>query len=346
MTRSSLANAQVSDVLCLGETMVLFATPKGAKLATSPFVNMYVGGAESNVAIGLAHLGHDVEWFGRLGRDQFGVRIRDFLVKRGVHTSRVIMDEERPTGVYFKDSFNGQSDVYYYRAGSAASALNRSDVERLALGNRRLCHLSGITPALSDECSKLVERVIIDREPPSGAVSFDVNYRPQLWDVATAAPRLLEFARASDIVIVGRDEAEVLWSTGDAQSVRELLPDVPELIVKDAHLGATHFDSLGTTYVTALGVEVVEPVGAGDAFAAGYLAGWLDGWDIVRSLRLGHLVAAFTLQHASDLPTLPNRTELFKMVDVEESEWLDMQLPDSNENSVRAADFEGLGLAD
>ena len=314
-------------MICLGETMQLFAAPDGTPLAATPAVNAYVGGAESNVASGLAHLGQSVEWFSRLGRDPFGEHIRRFLEDRGIDVGRVVIDESRPTGVYFKDQARGQNEIYYYRAGSAASAMNGADVAGLQLGRRRLCHVSGITAALSPACDGLLERILLQRTSKQCPISFDVNYRARLWDARVAAPRLLELARGADIVVVGRDEADVLWATGAAAGVRELLPDVPQLIVKDAEHGATHFSEGGTVFVPAPSVEVVEPVGAGDAFAAGYLSGWLDGWDVERALRLGHLMAAFTLQHVSDLPTLPPRSTIMEMSALSDTEWDRLSLP-------------------
>lgn len=312
-------------MLCLGETMQLFAAEGGAPLAAAPSLNVYVGGAESNVASGLAHLGQRVEWFSRVGSDPFGERIREFLSGRGVDVGGVVVDDLRPTGVYFKDRVDDRSEVYYYRAGSAAAAMSRKDANRLALGQRRLCHLSGVTAALSPGCDDLLQRILLERDASECPVSFDVNYRARLWDVATAAPRLLELARAADIVIVGRDEADLLWSTGDADGVRRLFRNVPQLIVKDAEVGATQFSAEGTVFVPALSVEVVEPVGAGDAFAAGYLSGWLDGSSIERSLRLGHLMAAFTLQHVSDLPELPAATELAELSTLDHASWRDLR---------------------
>lgn len=325
-----MAARAVPEVLCLGETMQLFASEGGAPLGTTPSLGVYVGGAESNVASGLAHLGQSVEWFSRVGSDPFGERIRGFLSGRGVDVGGVVVDDRRPTGVYFKDRVlndrvGDRSEVYYYRAGSAASAMSRADVAGLALDGRRLCHLSGVTAALSPGCDDLLQRILVERTAGQCPVSFDVNYRARLWDVATAAPRLLELARAADVVIVGRDEADLLWSTGDADGVRGLLPDIPQLIVKDAEVGATQFSAEGSVFVPALAVEVVEPVGAGDAFAAGYLSGWLDGLGIERSLRLGHLMAAFTLQHVSDLPQLPPAAEIAELSALDEGSWRDLR---------------------
>lgn len=314
------------EALCIGETMVLLVPEAGEALARAASVAAHIGGAESNVASGLARLGIAAEWFSRLGADPLAERILGELQARGVDTSRVATDPGRPTGIYFKDQGAGSSRVYYYRQGSAASALGPTDLDALALERRRLVHVSGITAALSDSCDALLQRVIVERAA-SAAVSFDVNYRPTLWGVAEAAPRLLELARAADIVIVGRDEAETLWGTTDAASVRALLPDVAELVVKDAEFGATQFDARGATFVPALRVDVVEAVGAGDAFAAGYLAGWLRGADTASALRLGHVMAGYTLGAVSDIAELPAPELLHALAHTPADDWAELRLP-------------------
>ncbi|WP_082717090.1 PfkB family carbohydrate kinase [Microterricola viridarii] len=315
------------EALCIGETMVMLVPELGEPLAQTASVAVHIGGAESNVAAGLARLGVNAEWFSRLGADPLAERILAELRERGVDTRRVAIDDGRPTGLYFKDQGSGSSRVHYYRKGSAASALAPADLAGLALERRRLVHVSGITAALSASCDALLQHVIVQRATSAATVSFDVNYRPTLWSVAEAAPRLLELSRAADIVIVGRDEAETLWGTTDAASVRALIPDAAELVVKDAEFGATQFDASGATYVPALRVDVVEAVGAGDAFAAGYLAAWLRGADTATALRLGHVMAGYTLGAISDIVELPPRDALYALAETPDELWPALRLP-------------------
>lgn len=314
------------DVVCLGESMTMLTATSRSPLRRRPHLAMYVGGAESNVACGLAHLGHAVEWVGRVGADPFGQGIVDFLESRSVGTGRVTYDENRQTGVYFKDRAKARTVVYYYRAQSAASAMSRADVDPTIFGAAGLVHLSGITPALSDSCDDLVQGLIVDRIHGTATVSFDVNYRPALWPVAEAAPRLRELASAADIVVVGRDEAEVLWGTESPADVRALFPDVAELVVKDNEVGATLFAGDEIVFQPALRVQVVEPVGAGDAFAAGFLSAWLQGMPPDRRLRHGHVLAALTLQHESDLPTLPAPETVAAWSALEGEDWMSLDL--------------------
>ncbi|MFF3601820.1 sugar kinase [Kitasatospora indigofera] len=327
-----------AETLCIGETMLLFVPASGESLAEASQVSAHIGGAESNMAAGLAQLGARAEWFSRLGADPHAERILRTLQGRGVETPMVVTDPTRPTGLYFKDHSSGVNRVYYYRAGSAASALGPGDLAGLRLRERRLVHVSGITAALSASCDALLQSVIVERAASEPTVSFDVNYRPALWSVEAAGPRLLELARAADIVIVGRDEAETLWGTTDAASVRALFPDAAELVVKDAEFGATHFGAAGATFVPALRVDVVESVGAGDAFAAGYLAAWLNGDDTATALRLGHVMAGYTLGAVSDIAVLPPRSTLRELAGSTDAEWAGLTLPASTSSASDTPD--------
>ncbi|MBG6215827.1 2-dehydro-3-deoxygluconokinase [Arthrobacter sp. CAN_A6] len=325
MTNTQESGAESPPLLCLGETMVLLTADDGP-LEENSHVGIHIGGAESNVASGLAHLGHEVEWFSRVGDDPFGRIVRDFLRTRGVRLDRVAVDPGRPTGIYLKNREAESSRVFYYRSGSAASAMGPDDLRSLSLESRALCHVSGITPALSATADALMQQLLIDRPVPELKVSFDVNYRPALWPRSIAAPRLLQLARGAHIVVVGRDEAEVLWDTERAEDVRRLLPDTPHLVVKDAAIGATHFTGDSVTFEPALMADVVDPVGAGDAFAAGFLSGLVRGLGVSQALRVGHLMAGLTLQHVSDLPALPPAEAILSVSRLGTEEWADIQL--------------------
>lgn len=313
------------DVLCIGETMVLLTPREEQTLVESQLLEVHVAGAESNVAAGMAHLGSRVSWFSRVGRDALGTRVKRELAKHGVDLSYLTEDPRRPTGLYLKDAGVSGSPVYYYRRGSAASAMRPVDLSALSLDRRKLCHVSGITPALSSECDELMNELMRRGGSRSPLISFDVNYRPGLWTPQEAAERLFELAQQADILMVGRDEAEKLWGTHTAQRVRDLFPTVPQVIVKDADVGATGFVNGQEFFVPALKVRVVEPVGAGDSFAAGYLSAMLGGMSPEHGLKLGHLMAAYTLTHVGDLPPWPHHKRLTELAHCTSEQWDSMR---------------------
>jgi 2-dehydro-3-deoxygluconokinase len=134
------------------------------------------------------------------------------------------------------------------------------------------------------------------------SLSFDVNYRAALWGGRDAGAELRELAAQADIVFVGLDEAQVLWGTATPQDVRDLLPGPSVVVVKDGDVGATEFHGSESCFVPAIPTDVVEAVGAGDAFAAGYLSAHLRGLDSGERLRAGHRQASLVLQSTSDVP--------------------------------------------
>ena len=309
------------DVVCVGETMVMLTPAVPAPLTDRPRLAMEVGGAESNVACGLAQLGHHAAWLGRVGADPFGQIIIRALTAHGVEVRDVEIDPERPTGLYLKDPGIERSTVYYYRKGSAAAAMAPPFAAAVRARAPRLVHLSGITPVLSDDCAALVESLLTERIPGGPLLSFDVNYRPALWDPAAAGAVLLPLARRADVVLVGRDEAETLWGTAASDDIRALLPGVPCLVIKDAEHGATCYEGAELTFVPALTVDVVEPVGAGDAFAAGFLSGLIGGRSARERLRLGHITAAATLCCVGDLAVFPPADTRARMLAAADETW-------------------------
>jgi 2-dehydro-3-deoxygluconokinase len=160
-------------------------------------------------------------------------------------------------------------------------------------------------------------------------VSFDVNHRPALWRHRPVDPAdvLLESARAADIVFVGRDEAEILWGTGKPGEIRDLLSPAPTVVVKDAERGAVAFTGDGEeVFVATPDSAVVERVGAGDAFAAGYLAALLQRRDTEAALRLGHLMAATAMASLGDVPTALAPAEVESRLALDEAGWAALRL--------------------
>lgn len=289
------------EVVCVGETMGQFVPESGGGIETADLFRLRQAGAESNVAINLARLGRSVSWVSRVGDDAVGRRLVAGLTAEGVDTSGVLVDDSRSTGVFLKDLGAGARPVTYYRNGSAASAIDRSDIVRACGVAKGILHTSGVTPALSASCADAVEFLVTS--PRSGyEVAFDVNFRPRLWpDHAEAAAMLFHLADSADIVFIGLDEGESLWGVADADAIRGLIRAPHTLVVKDAHKSAVAFVEGRRYEVPALRVDVVEPVGAGDAFAAGYLHAMTRGRAPDFALRCGHVVARASLLTVDDV---------------------------------------------
>ncbi|HWT34198.1 MAG TPA: sugar kinase [Microbacterium sp.] len=301
MTDPSASTPATPRLITLGETMALITPALAESLATARDVRLLVGGAESNVATHAAHLGIPTAWVSAVGDDALGVRVREDVARHGVDVHWVASDPRARTGVYFKDPGRG---VLYYRSGSAAAHMSPASVAGIPLEEAEIVHISGITPALSHSCAALIDTIVDRVSAGPGILSFDVNHRASLWEPGVAAPALLALARRADLVFVGLDEAEGLWGTADPDAVRDLIPRPTMLVVKDGDVGATEFHRYATadvrSFAPAIPTEVIEAVGAGDAFAAGYLAAHLQGADAGERLAAGHRRAHLVLQSTSD----------------------------------------------
>ncbi|WP_245721206.1 sugar kinase [Nocardia pseudovaccinii] len=317
----------------IGEGLAVLVARPGP-LEDSENFERTAGGAEANVATALTQLDVDAGWISRVGDDGFGRYLTGHLAARGVDVSAVVIDPARPTAVYVKergsgsgkatDLADGASRMLYYRTGSAASALSTADLTAAAglLESTDLVHFTGITTALSDSATRLTETLVA--LPRRGKlVSFDLNYRPALWAgrVEQAAEVLARHVRGCDVVFLGADEAEAVFGTDDADRLRALFPEPEHLVVKNNEHSVTGFSGTERVEVPALELEITERIGAGDAFAGGYLAALLHGRPLEQRLRFGHLCAAAALTGTGDVAELPSPGALAALAILDESAW-------------------------
>jgi 2-dehydro-3-deoxygluconokinase len=291
----------MTAVVCIGEAMGQIV-PSNGDVATATEFHLNQAGAESNTAIALARLGVDVAWVGRVGGDPLGHRVVSRIADEGVDIVQVLSDPQRNTGLFIKQPAGLERDVRYYRESSAASRMGPADIDRALSLSPQVIHLSGITPALSESCDAAVEYALETCRESGVMVSFDINFRAVLWphrDVA--ARRLADIAKRCQIVFVGRDEAFDLWQTSTTESIASALDGASIVVVKDGAEDASSVEAGVKTVVKAPPVDVVESVGAGDAFAAGWLAGMLHGESPAFRLKLGHLAARRALSATDDI---------------------------------------------
>ncbi|WP_112243853.1 sugar kinase [Kribbella monticola] len=296
------------DVLTLGEAMVSIRSKTALRMGGE--AHLSVAGSESNVAIGLARLGHQAAWIGAVGNDEPGRLIQRTLRAEGVDTRYLRFSDESFTGfIAFDQPAHDITRVSYHRRGSAGSTLTAAEcLAALEETRPRLLHVTGITPALSDEAGAATLSAV--RAAASGGVhvSFDVNYRGRLWSRADAAVVLRELLPHVDTVFASDDELDLLTDASDP--VTELLASVNEVVVTAGGKGAWSHTNAGTIHQPALPVTVVDSIGAGDAFVSGYLSGTLD--ELPTSARLDRATAsgAFCVGAFGDWESLPTREEL------------------------------------
>lgn len=297
-------------VITIGESLVAFIPDSHTKLRYVQQFSKVVAGAESNVAVGLSKLGHPSGWVSKVGSDEFGQFIIRELRAEGVDTSRVMISDEGPSGIMFKQfSANLASQVFYYRKGSAASTLKASDLDWEYLKGAKILHLSGITPALSASCRDMVYELFSFAKQEGILISFDPNIRRKLWSEEEAKRTLSPLIVQADIVLLGEDEGSLLLQSDDRHRIADILLEkgVKAIGIKRGGDGACVADATARYDIPAYPVKVVDTIGAGDAFNAGFLAGILEGCPILQCGRMGALMGALAVSSYGDIEGLPDR---------------------------------------
>ena len=314
-------------VVTIGESMALLTVPSGRQLRGGMCAPVGFGGAESNVAIGLARLGVPVTWLSRVGDDAFGSLITRELRGEGVQVLAAA-DAGTRTGLMVKEQLHGTPwRVRYYRDGSAASRLSPADLDpavvRRAIADARVLHVTGITAALSGCALDTVRRAVRLARAAGVLVSFDVNYRAALWPAERAVSVLAELCGAADVVFAGVAEAALVLPSADATDEGALARGLAELgahtvVLKLGARGALALAGDRTVHAATDPVDVVDPVGAGDAFVAGFLSGLVEDASIAECLRRGNRLGGAVCRVPGDWEGLPTRDELYHAYSVPE----------------------------
>lgn len=293
-------------VVTFGEVMVLMLADPGPPLGHAGIFRRQIAGAEANVAVGLTRLGVRTRFIGRIGEGPLGDGILRALRAEGVDVDYVVRDPA-PDGVIIRD-FHGERpvEVSYHRAGSAGSRLRTGDITGNAFGDARLLHVTGITPTLSASAREATIAAVTDARAAGMTVSFDPNIRRRLAPVEAQIPQLRDLAAQSDLVFAGEDEARLIAGMSDLEAAARwfLQQGAALVVIKQGAGGSWATDGHRTWRQVAMPVTAVDPVGAGDAFAAGFLSRWLDGRATAEALAAGAALAAAVVQVPGDMDGL------------------------------------------
>jgi sugar/nucleoside kinase (ribokinase family) len=303
------------DAVTFGETMGMFIADSAGDLTSVENFTRKLAGAESNVAIGLARLGFKVGWVSRLGGDYMGRYIRHVLTAEGVDIGRVVDDPARSTGFLVKShAEGGDPTVEYFRRGSAASRLSVADFDAGYFLAARHLHATGIAAALSDDAMDLARLAMQKMRHAGRTVSFDPNLRPSLWPSrAVMVERINELACAADWVLPGLSEGRILTGLTTPEGISAFYLDrgCKVVAIKLGPEGAYVRTPKEAMFVPGVAVErVVDTVGAGDAFAVGFVSAMFEGLGVVAAAARGNRLGALAIQVAGDMDGLPTRTQL------------------------------------
>ncbi len=295
------------DLVALGEAMIRLAAPHGESLESAHILEMRSAGSEANVTVALARMGFRTSWISKLVDDPLGRRIAGDLRRHGVDTSAVVWATGGRTGLYFLEQAPSPRGVtvYYDRSGSAFSTLRPEEIDLTSIGQARWAHTTGITPALGDPCARSAERFLSEARAAGVATSLDVNHRRKLWSANKARDVLMPLLDGINLVIATQEDAREVFDLHGAP--RELAVQLRERVragaavvtagVEGAHLA----DGEGVHSEAAIPGAEVDPIGRGDAFAAGLIWGALEG-DLAAGLRYGAALASLSQTFWGDVP--------------------------------------------
>jgi 2-dehydro-3-deoxygluconokinase len=288
------------DVLAFGEALLRLQPADEGRLDDSGALVAYPGGAELNTCYALAGLGVSASWFSVLPEGPLGRRILRHLRGAGVDCGHV---RSRPgrLGTYWVEYGRDPRtiEVAYDRRDSTICGVSREEVPWDALRAARLFFVSGITPALSPAAQAVAVEMAETANAAGVTVATDLNYRARLWPAAEAAPVLERLARAAEIVIVAADDLRAVYGmSGDpdalAEAARERFGCRTLVLTLGGH-GALCLDDGERRRCEVFPSHPRDRIGAGDAFTAGFIYGWLTGR---RALALDYGLAMAALKHS------------------------------------------------
>ena len=290
------------DLIALGETMVALAPPPGETLPQARVLHVDHAGAESNSCVGLARLGFRVAWVSRLGQDAAGDRVLSALQAEGVDTRFVQRDPDRPTGLLLKDA---QAGVRYYRTGSAASVLSREDLAAVPVADARAVLVTGVTALIGHRPREAALALL---SAARGLRVVDPNLRRGLWGSDRRADLVQGLVERCDLLLGGEGELAEIFGDGDGETIaRRCAARGPlEVVVRGRdHVGALSTHGEWVEMEDPRGLAAIDPVGAGDAFNAGYVAVRLRGGSVPEALRAGAHCGAAVVTSVGDTAGFP-----------------------------------------
>ena len=288
------------DVIALGETM-LSLVAVGVPFAEAKELHVTIGGGESNTCVGLVRLGLTAAFVTRLGTDVAGDRVASDLRAAGIDLRWIGRDLERPTGLMFRETSG--APAWYRRTGSAASALSPDDLREVPVEDARAVLVTGITAMLGDGPGSAALALL---ERARGLRMVDPNLRAGLWGSDRAAEIVVPLLERADLIVAGQGElARLLGGEGRELARRAHALGAREVILKHGPGGATASDGDEWWEFRPPPRDDVDPVGAGDAFNAGYLAARLAGRPPAEALERGARCGAAVATSVGDTAGFP-----------------------------------------
>ncbi|WP_227937143.1 sugar kinase [Alkalihalobacillus deserti] len=299
----------MKDVITIGDAMITFNPSSTGPMRFVQSFERKVGGAELNFAIGCSRLGLQTGWISRLGNDEFGKHIFNTVRGEGIDVSEVKLVDGFPTSLNFKEIMEGgEGSTFYYRSNSPTLTLSPDSIKSTYFESAKLLHITGVFPAIDEKNIEIIHTAISEAKKQNMLISFDPNIRLKLWTKERAKEVLLQFLPHVDILLTGLDEAKLLLGTNQP---KEIINECKKLgisytAIKLGDKGAIGYhDGKYIEVAPIVPKKVVDTVGAGDGFDAGFVYGVLNNWPLERTLKFANVIGSIVVSIKGDNEGLP-----------------------------------------
>ncbi|QLY80662.1 sugar kinase [Clostridium intestinale] len=297
------------DIITIGDGMVAMCPEKKGPIIFTNTFEKKVGGAELNVAIGCARLGLKSGWISSLGNDDFGKFILRSVRADNVDTSEVKLVDGHPTSVYFREVLSdGSSRSFYYRENSPTSTMKPEDLNEEYFKKSKVLHITGVFPSILKNNQNIILEAIRLAKKNGLLISFDPNIRLKMWTKEEAKEFINSILPDVDILLVGDEEVELLLNTTDLEEAikRFYSYGISKVVIKRGAKGAMGYEGKEIFYVDGIPPKaLVDTVGAGDGFAAGFLTSTIKGESFEDSIRFANAVGSLVVGVEGDNEGLP-----------------------------------------
>ncbi|GEL77738.1 sugar kinase [Tenuibacillus multivorans] len=299
----------MNDVITIGDAMIAFNPVSTGPMKFVDSFKRNIGGAELNVAIGCARLGLKSGWISRLGNDEFGHYIRNFARGEGIDTTQVGLVDGYPTSLNFKEIMpDGSVRTFYYREKSPTLTMRPEDLDESFFKEAKILHITGIFPAIDPNNLAITRRAIELAKQHDVKIAFDPNIRLKLWSKEQAREVLSSFLQDVDILLSGVDEMELILGISNPKDIIEACKDkgIDYIVLKNGDKGSIGYHDGETIEADPVkATKVVDTVGAGDGFDAGFLYSYLQGWSLEKSLHFANTIGSMVVSVIGDNEGLP-----------------------------------------
>jgi len=297
------------DVITIGDAMIAMCPKQKGPIIFCNTFERKLGGAELNVAIGCARLGIQSGWISRLGNDDFGKYILKTTRGEGIDISEVKLVDEYPTSVYFREVLaDGSSRSFYYREKSPTSTMRSEELNEEYIKQAKILHITGVFPSITKNNQEIILEAVKLAKKHKLTVSFDPNIRLKMWTKEEAKAYIEKILPHVDILLIGDEEIEILLGDTTIEYAIKTFHEcgIEKVIVKKGAKGAIASDGKNVYEVDAIKPKaLVDTVGAGDGFAAGFLTSVIKGKTLEECVKFANAVGSLVVGVEGDNEGLP-----------------------------------------